>query len=283
MRSASASTWAGRSGLPLSSLASMSTTQPGVGEALGLGGLDGDEGGEGGVAVVGAAAPVEPVALDDRRPRAEAVAPAGHLRLLVEVPVQQDGAVGERRVGGRHLAHDQRREAGQAVDVDGEPGDRSRRAPVADQLDGLAPCSRAPPTSASKALRDVGDADVLGQRRQDVVGPASVDAVRQSGRGDAHLLSVADATCSLGQHDPVEHHTAFEQARPASLRRRDAHPLSSRLAHSSLAAAACSSVAARSSRRSSASRLDGPWTATRRPTAARRRSSTGAAIVRTPA
>ena len=99
MRSASASTYAGRSGLPLSSLASMSTHEAGVGDAGGLGALDGDEGGERGVAVVGAAAAVELVALDDGRPRPEALAPAGHLGLLVEVAVQQHGALGERRVG----------------------------------------------------------------------------------------------------------------------------------------------------------------------------------------
>src|SRR5262249_58404740 len=42
------------------------------------------------VAVVGSAAAVELAALDHRRPRPEAFAPAGHLGLLVEVAVDED-------------------------------------------------------------------------------------------------------------------------------------------------------------------------------------------------
>ncbi len=117
-RSPSASRWAGRSGLPLSSLASISTMQRACGCPSRLGGLDREQGGERGVAVVGAAPAVEPIALDHRRPRPETVAPAGELGLLVEVAVEQHGAVGERRVGGRDLAHDHRAAAGDPLHVD---------------------------------------------------------------------------------------------------------------------------------------------------------------------
>ena len=93
-RSPSRSRWAGRSGLPDSSLASMRTTQRACDAAGGPHGLEGRDGRERRVAVVGAAAPVEAVAVDDRLPRAEAGAPARERRLLVEVPVEQHGVVG---------------------------------------------------------------------------------------------------------------------------------------------------------------------------------------------
>ena len=67
------------------------------------------------VAVVGAAAAVELVVLAHRHPRADALGPAGHLRLLVEMAVEQHGVV----VGvARHLDEDQRRAAGQAHDLE---------------------------------------------------------------------------------------------------------------------------------------------------------------------
>ena len=52
--------------------------------------------------VVLAAASVEPIAAADRCPRAEAVAPAHHLRLLVQVPVEEHRLRG----GARHLEQD---------------------------------------------------------------------------------------------------------------------------------------------------------------------------------
>ena len=161
--------------------------EAGVGDAGGLGALDGDEGGERGVPVVGAAAPVELVALDDRRPRPEALAPAGHLGLLVEVAVEQHGALGERRVGGRHLAHDERREAGEAVDVDGEPGDRAGRAPVADHRHGLAPCGRCASHAASNAL------DTLGMRMYSVSVGRTSSSQRASMRAARSVATVRHA------------------------------------------------------------------------------------------
>ena len=53
-------------------------------------------------------------------------------------------------------------QAGQAVHLDGEPGDRARRAPVADQRRRPAPCARSPPTAASNA------SDTLGMRMYSV-------------------------------------------------------------------------------------------------------------------
>ena len=85
--------WAGRSGLPLSSLASISTMQRAWAPPAALDRLDGAEAGEGGVAVVGPAPAVQAVALPHRQPRSEAVPPAGHLGLLVEVAVEQDRVV----------------------------------------------------------------------------------------------------------------------------------------------------------------------------------------------
>ena len=92
----------------------MSTTQRGWRAAGGLHRLDGGEGGEGGVAVVGAAPAVEAVAVMHRRPRTEAVVPAGHLRLLVEVAVEDDGVVGVAVAERGDLAHHDRRAARRA-------------------------------------------------------------------------------------------------------------------------------------------------------------------------
>ena len=163
IRSASASRCAGRSGLPLSSLASISTTQRAWRQPAGLRGLDREQRRERGVAVVGAAAAVEPVALDHRRPRAEAVAPAGHLRLLVEVAVEQHGVVGRPRVGG---AGSPSRSAGvrpgSSWTSTVRPAIGRGRAPVADQLDGRVHVAVRVPVGVEHR-RHVGDADVVVQ------------------------------------------------------------------------------------------------------------------------
>ena len=67
---------------------------PGVRHPLGLERLHGGEGGERRVPVVGRAPPVEPVAAADRRPRPQPLAPAHHLGLLVEMPVEEHRSVG---------------------------------------------------------------------------------------------------------------------------------------------------------------------------------------------
>ena len=126
----------------------------GVGAAGGLHRLDGGEAGEGGVAVVGPAPAVEPVALEHRRPRAEALAPAGHLGLLVEVAVEQDGVVGV----------DRRRPAGTSITITGVrpgssctstvrpaigPGRAPRRGPARRPR----PCGRARPSRRRRRAR----------------------------------------------------------------------------------------------------------------------------------
>ena len=99
----------------------------GVGAAGPLHGLDGGQRGERRVAVVGATAPVQAVALDHRRPRPEAVAPAVHLRLLVQVAVEEHGVVAGTVAEGGDVHDDERRAAGQLGDVDRQAGDRAGR------------------------------------------------------------------------------------------------------------------------------------------------------------
>src|SRR4029453_19453430 len=53
--------------------------------------FDGGEGAEGGVSVVLGPAAVEAITSAHGNPRAEALRPARHLRLLVAMPVEQDG------------------------------------------------------------------------------------------------------------------------------------------------------------------------------------------------
>src|SRR5207248_563676 len=78
-------------------------------DALGVERRDGAERGEDRIAVVGTAAAVEASLLDHRRPWPEAIAPAGHLGLLVEMAVERHGRIGLR--GGGHVEEDQRRAA----------------------------------------------------------------------------------------------------------------------------------------------------------------------------
>ena len=87
MRSARASTYAGRSGDPDSSLASISTTQRTVCATGGVQRLDGGEAGERRVAVVGSAPAVESGRPRHRLPGPEPIAPTVHLGLLVEVSI----------------------------------------------------------------------------------------------------------------------------------------------------------------------------------------------------
>ena len=163
--------------------------QAGVRDARRPRGLDRQERCECGVAVVGAAAAVEPIALEDRDPRAEPVAPSGHLGLLVEVAVEQDRAFREGRVGRRDLAHDQRRQAVDALDVDRHALDRPRREPAVDELDGPLHVAVGLPVGVV-GRRHVRDRDVVLQRRQDLVGPAAGDVLGQ-------LCHRADGTAPL--------------------------------------------------------------------------------------
>ena len=127
-----------------SSLDSMSTTQRACGAAAACTASDRGEAGERGVPVVGAAPPVQPVALEHRRPRTEALAPALHLGLLVEVPVEQHGVVVRPGADRRDLHQDHRGAAVEFDDLEREALDRLGAAPAGDQVDRRRPCARWP-------------------------------------------------------------------------------------------------------------------------------------------
>src|SRR5215472_9138437 len=77
------------------------------------------QGGEDGVTVVGAATAVELPVFKQRVPRSVAGTPTNHLRLLVEVSVQQHGAI--TLVGARHVEIEQGSACQQAYDFQREP------------------------------------------------------------------------------------------------------------------------------------------------------------------
>ena len=115
---------------------------PGMRHSLGLERLHGGERREGRVTVVGRAPTVEAVATADRRPRAQAIAPAHHLRLLVEVAVQEDGLVG----GPRDLHQEDRRPARQPDDLHLEALDRALASPAGRRALPRDPGDRGPAT-----------------------------------------------------------------------------------------------------------------------------------------
>ncbi len=154
----------------------------GVAHAAGLCSLDRQERGKGRVAVVGTATSIEAIAFDHRLPRPEIRPPAGHLRLLVEVSVEQGSVVIRSGSEGRDLHHDHRCAFGQLVDLDGEPGDCPIGAPGPDQFDSAIHVAVLAPLRVVQG-RHVGDGDVLVERRNDVVGPDAVDVGRH---GVAH-------------------------------------------------------------------------------------------------
>ena len=163
-----------------------------------LRGLDREQRCEGGVAVVGAPAAVETIALLHRKPRPEVVTPAGHLRLLVAVAVEQHGVVGwARRLGGgerRHLGHDQRAAPGQFVHLHRQPGNGARCAPGPDQFGGCVLVAVHLPVRV-EGLRHAGDADVVVQRGQHVVGPDPADVIGDEAVAVAHRR--VEAICSI--------------------------------------------------------------------------------------
>jgi hypothetical protein len=97
----------------------------GVGHALVAQGQKGRKRAEHRIAVIGAAPAIEPVALDYRLPRPQSLGPAVHLRLLVQMAIEQDRVV--------HLAwnldQDHGRAAGQAHHL--EAGPRQGGNPIA--------------------------------------------------------------------------------------------------------------------------------------------------------
>ena len=125
------------------------------------------------IAVVGAATAIELVVLAHRDPRPHALRPALHLGLLVEMAVEQDGVV---VVVPRDLYEDQRRAPRQPHHLHrrAREGGDVRARPVGHQRDRLLHVAILLPLRV-EGRRLVGDADVLGERRQDLVVPEAAD------------------------------------------------------------------------------------------------------------
>ena len=147
------------------------------------------------VAVVGAAAPVQLVALEARDPGAVSVGPARHFRLLVEVPIEQHGI---RALPG-NLDHNNRGPARQPDNLDRRAREAGKRCPrpTLEQRYGFVHISVHCPIRV-EGRRFVRNFDVLDQRRNDLVLPAPID--RLSGFRDIdHLRAPAQrlAACQL--------------------------------------------------------------------------------------
>ncbi|MNK28756.1 hypothetical protein D3C87_471400 [compost metagenome] len=150
-----------------------------VRHALGLERLQRGHAGVHGVAVVGAAAAVEQAVLVLGRPRAEVVAPAGELGLLVEVAVHEHG-LGHVRAGGRHFEEQHRRAAFEAHDLQLQALDLLRLDPgrgVAQH--GLQVAVGRP--VLVEAGRLGGNGDVVGELLDDVAVPSGGD-IREGAR-----------------------------------------------------------------------------------------------------
>jgi hypothetical protein len=178
----------------------------GVRDALLGEGADGGQRGEQAVAVVGAAAPVELVAADHRLPRAELRLPAGHRRLLVEVPVEHDGVV----AGARHLQVQQRGAPLQPVSLDHQAGQLLGPRPGLEQVGGPVHVTVLGPLGV-ELRRLVRDLDVLHQGRRDALVPGPVHEA-------ADALDVHDPESvprfDLGAKPPYTVATVAGPARP---------------------------------------------------------------------
>ena len=128
------------------------------------------------VAVIGAAAAIKLVAFDPRDPRPVPLGPADHLRLLVEMAVEQHRIGIAAGAAGGHLDQHQRRAAGQPDDLERRAGQRGdpRSRPALEQLDGIVHIAVLGPLRI-EGRRFVRDLDVLDQRRDDIVAPALID------------------------------------------------------------------------------------------------------------
>ena len=127
------------------------------------------------VAIVRRAAPVEPSVADHRLPGSEAGQPAGELRLLVEVPVEQHGT----RQLSRHVDQQERGAARQTAHLDARAGKRLGAAPVRHQLHRRLHVTVALPVRV-ELRRLVGDAHVRDQPLDDGVVPGLLDRARQA-------------------------------------------------------------------------------------------------------
>ncbi len=140
-----------------------------------------------GVTVIGAAAAIELVTLDHRLPGPQPLGPAGHLRLLVQVAVEQH-AVGTlaRNVDQNH--------GGPALQPDHLEGGALQRLDLAagpshEQVHSLVHVAVRGPIGIEGGTL-VGDADVVHQRRNDLGVPEPVDEAGEAGdvgaRGIGH-------------------------------------------------------------------------------------------------
>ena len=128
------------------------------------------------VAIVGATAAVQAVAFHHRFPSALAFVPAGHLRLLVQVAVEQDAVVVATAIRCRHLDEDQRRAAFQAHHFQCHARHVLRARPGLHQRHRLLHVPVLHPVGVEHR-RLVGDADVLHQLRDDLGVPFGADEV----------------------------------------------------------------------------------------------------------
>ncbi len=157
-----------------------------MGDALGLQRLQRRHAGIHRVAVVGAAAAVELAVLVLGRPRAQVVAPAGELRLLVEVAVHQHGLLHVGAAGG-HFEEQHRRAAFEANDLELQALDLLGFDPGGGVAQHGFEVAVARPVLV-EARRLGGDGDVVGELLDDVAVPLGRDVgqcaagIEQSGR-----------------------------------------------------------------------------------------------------
>ncbi len=151
-----------------------------VRQALGLQGQHGGQRTEDRVAIVGAAAAIELVATQDRGPRAQVVVPAGHFRLLVQVPVEQDGVVPGFTAGGGNFQKNQRGTAFQADHFDLQARQLLCLGPGLHQGDRLFHVAVLHPIGVEHR-RLVGNADVVDQLRDDFAVPLVIHELAELG------------------------------------------------------------------------------------------------------
>ena len=133
------------------------------------------------ITVVGAAAAIELVAFETRDPRAVALGPTRHLRLLVEMAVEQHGF----RPRAGDIDQDDRCAAGQSDDFERRAWKRGkpRPRPAREQSHGLLHMAVRRPVRV-EGRRFIRDPDIFDQGWNNLVTPALID--KFPGPGDIH-------------------------------------------------------------------------------------------------
>ncbi len=140
-------------------------------DALRLQRTDGGKRREHRVAIVRATSAVQFSVLDQRIPWAESFAPASHLRLLVEMAIEQHRGI----AGAGNIEIEKRRAAGQADDLHVKSAHRLPFHPrFGEADDAFDMAARCPPRVEVRRLR--GNADVVDQLRNDLFVPLSGDS-----------------------------------------------------------------------------------------------------------